>query len=73
MIKEENFEQNNLQLVKHYSDKNVYIKQVETEKLYDIAIDKVPCKYNYIETNEEIKKHTKLYEMIDENIIDENN
>ena len=49
MIVEEKFSEN---LVRHYSDKGVRIKQVETGLVYDEAIDLIPCKYNYEETDE---------------------
>jgi hypothetical protein len=40
----------NEQFVKHYSDKGVKMKQVETGILYDDAIDVIPCRYTYEET-----------------------
>ncbi len=40
----------NERLVRHYSDKNVKIKQVETGHLYDEAVDLIPCQYTYEET-----------------------
>lgn len=39
-------------LVKHYSDKGVKLKQVETGITYDEAIDLIPCEYTYEETDE---------------------
>ena len=39
-----------------YSDSNKYILQVETNTKYDEAYDIIPCKYTYIETEEEIEK-----------------
>lgn len=43
-------------LYKTYSDKNLYIKKVGTEEVYDIAIDAefAPC--TYVETDEEISE-----------------
>lgn len=38
--------------IKQYSNKNVKIKQLETGILYDEAIDLIPCKYSYEETEE---------------------
>lgn len=35
----------------HYSDRNMKIRQVETGKLYEDAIDVMPCKYTYDETD----------------------
>lgn len=49
MIVEEKFSEN---LVRHYSDKGVRIKQVETGLIYDEAIDLIPCQYAYEETDE---------------------
>lgn len=40
----------NERLVRHYSDKNVKLKQVETGVLYDEAVDLIPCEYTYEET-----------------------
>lgn len=37
-------------LVKHYSDAGVYIRQMETGILYVQAVDVVPCRYTYAET-----------------------
>ena len=45
----------NEQLVKHYSDKGVKLKQVETGLVYDEAIDLIPCEYTYEETDERIE------------------
>lgn len=39
-------------LVKHYSDRGVYIRQVETGILYAQAVDVLPCRYTYAETEE---------------------
>lgn len=40
----------NERLVRHYSDKDVKLKQVETGHLYDEAVDLLPCEYTYDET-----------------------
>lgn len=45
----------NERLIKHYSDKGVKLKQVETGLVYDEAIDLIPCGYTYAETNEKIE------------------
>lgn len=45
----------NEKLIKHYSDKNVYIRQVETGIEYSSAVDVVPCRYTYEETDREIE------------------
>ena len=36
---------------KHYSDSNLYIQKVGTNEIYIDAIDLLPCKYQYVETN----------------------
>ena len=45
-------------LLHTYSDSNKYILQVETNIKYDEAYDIIPCRYTYIETEEEIEKPT---------------
>lgn len=54
MIKHENYKNN---LVKTYSDNGVYIKQVQTGRIYDIAIDVKPLKYVYVETTKKIPEN----------------
>lgn len=44
----------NEQFVRHYSDKGVKLKQVETGVVYDEAVDLIPCKFTYEETNQRI-------------------
>ena len=46
----EEFIDNNTR-VKHYSDINMKIKQLETGIIYDDAVDVVPCRYTYEETD----------------------
>ena len=41
-------------LIRHYSDKNKRIEQIETGSRYDEAVDVFPCRYTYIETDEPI-------------------
>lgn len=38
-------------LVLRYSDKDLKIKQVETGIIYNEAIDVIPCRYTYEETD----------------------
>jgi len=45
-------------LVKHYSDSNKYIMQVETGAKYSEAVDVYPCKYTYVETTEDLPSET---------------
>ena len=55
-VKEELLDNN---LIKHYAidenGKQYKILQVETNVIYDEAIDVLPCRYTYKATNEEIK------------------
>lgn len=44
-----------VKLYRTYSDKNVYIRQVETGNEYSEAIDIEGAGYTYIETNEPIE------------------
>lgn len=48
----------------HYSDRNMKIRQIETGKLYEDAIDVMPCQYTYEETDIPIP--------VDDEEIDEN-
>lgn len=41
--------------IRHYSDCGMKIRQVETGKLYEDAVDVIPCQYTYIETDEPIE------------------
>lgn len=40
--------------IRHWSDLDVMIRQVETGRLYEDAVDRMPCKYTYEETDEPI-------------------
>lgn len=40
--------------IKHYSDSGYYIKQMETDIIYESALDVIPCPYTYEETDEKI-------------------
>lgn len=46
---------------RRYSDNNVKIKQIETNTLWNDAIDIKPCAFTYEETNEQIDQ-----EIVDE-------
>ena len=37
--------------VRHWSDKDVRLRQIETGKLYDDAVDVIPCRQTYEETD----------------------
>jgi hypothetical protein len=43
-------------LIKHESDKGVYIRQKETGREYSSAVDIVPCRYTYEETDKVIEE-----------------
>lgn len=49
MIKTEEMPNNR---IRHYSDRNMMIRQVETGNLYADAIDAAPYRYTYEETDE---------------------
>lgn len=40
--------------VRHYSDKGLRLRQVETGILYDDAVDMISCRFLYKKTNEPI-------------------
>lgn len=39
---------------RRHSDQNVMLRQIETDRQYDDAVDIVPCPYTYEETDEPI-------------------
>ena len=50
-------------LVKHSSDKGMFIRQLETGVEYAEAVDVVPCRYTYEETEREIEKSIGMEEL----------
>lgn len=54
MIREELIE--NGKRIHYWSDLNFKIRQIETGIIYDDAVDVIPCKYTYEETNEPIEE-----------------
>lgn len=48
-----------IELIKHFSDSNKKIKQVETGAKYSEAVDVYPCRYTYEETDEPIEEESK--------------
>ena len=44
------------ELIRHYSDEGKYIRQVETDVEYAEAVDVIPCRYTYEESEREIPK-----------------
>ena len=43
-------------LIRHKSDSNKFIRQVETGIEYASAVDVIPCRYTYEETDKDIPK-----------------
>ena len=43
-------------LIRHYSDAGMMLKQVETGIEYSEAVDVVPCRYTYEETDKPIEE-----------------
>lgn len=43
-------------LVRHYSDAGMMIRQTETGNLYSDAVDVVPCRYTYEETDTPVEQ-----------------
>ena len=43
--------------IRHYSDNGMMIRQIETGVLYEDAVDYVPCKYTYEETDEPVSDY----------------
>ena len=41
--------------IRHYSNQNLKIRQIETGIIYDEAVDVIPCRYTYEETDEPIE------------------
>lgn len=54
MVKSELIE--NGERVHHWSDAGMRIRQVETGIVYDDAVDVMPCRYTYEETDEPIEE-----------------
>lgn len=40
---------------RRYSDKNVKLRQIETGNIYEDAVDVIPCRYTYEETDIQIE------------------
>lgn len=56
----------NDKLVKTYSDEGFRIKQIETEIVYDEAIDVIPLRYTYEETDEKVEIFEEDYKQLAE-------
>lgn len=51
---------------RRYSDKNVKLRQIETGNIYEDAVDVIPCKYTYEETDIPIE-HIEIPEEVNQN------
>ena len=58
MIISKEIEVNGRNLIKHQSDSEKYIRQVETGIEYSSAVDVIPCRYTYEETDRVIEKQS---------------
>ena len=63
MIISKEIEVNGRTLIKHESDGGKYIRQVETGREYSSAVDVIPCKYTYEETEREIEEYSEKEEL----------
>lgn len=51
--------------IRHYSDRGVMIRQVETGILYEDAVDYIPCAYTYEETDIPIETELSAEQALD--------
>lgn len=63
MIISKEIKVNGRALIVHESDGGKYIRQVETGREYASAVDTVPCRYTYEETEREIEKSIGMEEL----------
>lgn len=61
-ITSKNIEVNGRTLVKHESDNGKMIRQVETGREYSSAVDVIPCRYTYEETDKDIPERPEMEE-----------
>lgn len=61
-IKVENISVGGRELIRHESDAGVYIRQIETGVEYAAAVDVIPCRYTYEETERVIEERTEIGE-----------
>lgn len=54
MVISENLLIDGRELIRHYSDAGLKLRQIETGVIYDDVIDVVPCRYTYEETDEPV-------------------
>lgn len=55
MILTEIIDHGTVQVIRHYSDNNLRLRQIETNELFDDAVDIMPCQFTYEETDIPIK------------------
>lgn len=65
MITQEQIEINGKEFLHTYSD-TYMLKQVETGVLYIEALDLIPCKYTYVESEELLPAEEPLEELLEE-------
>lgn len=51
MILTETIDHGTVQVIRHYSDSNLRLRQLETNELFDDAVDIMPCQFTYEETD----------------------
>lgn len=56
-IVETNIEVNGRTLIKHESDNGKMIRQKETGREYSSAVDVIPCRYTYEETDKDVPNY----------------
>ena len=60
MVTSKHIEINGRTLIKHESDSGKMIRQVETGREYSSAVDVIPCRYTYEETEKDIPKISEM-------------
>jgi transcriptional regulator of NAD metabolism len=65
MIISKEIEINGRTLIKHESDSNKIIRQIETGREYSSAVDIIPCRYTYVETDKPIEKNEYIKALLD--------
>lgn len=60
--------------IRHYSDRGVKIRQIERDLLYEDAVDVIPCRFTYEETDIPIPEtEASAQEVLDILMGDDNN
>ena len=50
--------------IRHWSDRDVKIRQIETGVIYEDAVDYIPCRYTYEETDIPIEDEPTAEELV---------